>query len=70
VTVTAGSAGFGLSSCAAGERATGGGAFSTRNDAWLSASYPTGTPPTGWSVVLRSPVANATLTGYVVCAAP
>jgi hypothetical protein len=70
VTVSAGSAAFASASCQSGERATGGGAFSNRNDAWLSASRPTGTPPTGWQVVLRSPVANAQLIAYVVCAAP
>ena len=70
VTVNAGSAASATADCEPGERATGGGAFSSRNDAWLSSSTPVGNPPTGWSVVLRSPAGNAQLTAYVICAAP
>jgi hypothetical protein len=70
VTVNAGSAAAANADCEPGERATGGGAFSSRNDAWLSSSMPVGNPPTGWSVVLRSPAGNAQLTAYVICAAP
>jgi hypothetical protein len=69
-TVTAGNAGIGTANCLSGERATGGGAFATRNDGWISSSHPSGNPPTGWSVVFRSPVADAQLTVYVICAAP
>ena len=70
VTINTGTAGFATAECLPGERATGGGAFATRNDAYLSASIPSGNPPTGWTAALRSPVANAQFTAYVVCAAP
>jgi hypothetical protein len=69
VTVTTGNAALATATCQAGERATGGGGFSNRNDAFLSSSIPSASPANSWTVVLRSPAANAQLTPYVVCAA-
>ena len=70
VAISANTAGGASVSCNPGERAVGGGDSSDRTDGWLVMSEPTGTPPTGWFVVFRSPAATTNLTAYVVCAAP
>jgi hypothetical protein len=70
INVASGTADFASASCLVGEKAVGGGAFSDRNDAFLSTSYPVPGNPDSWSVVLRSPAAVAHVTPYVLCAAP
>ena len=69
----------GTATCNAGERATGGGVHSVTNDFYpqLVQSEPVGSsPPTGWKATValhdqatQAP-ATATMTPYVVCAAP
>jgi hypothetical protein len=66
--LVSGQAAVATAECLPGEHALGGGAFSSRNDGFLSTSYPVAGQPESWSVILRSPAANASLTAYVICA--
>ena len=58
-------------SCAAGERAVGGGGFTELGNATLTDSFPTDDPPTTWEVDYRNDTVTAdTVVATVVCASP
>ncbi len=68
---TANGIGTATASCAAGERATGGGGDAVTGGSFLYQSRPEGSPPTEWRV--RGEEVDGTdtsVTAYVLCASP
>jgi hypothetical protein len=71
VAIVAGATATATVSCAAGERAVGGGGITGAGLATLTDSFATDDPPTGWEVDYRNATAtDDTVVATVVCASP